>query len=157
MNKFPAIFTTLRSNLSFVLIIPIFWLCFVLLYQPCNVVELLHMGHFLLNFNATIIMCILLGVMIISRGVLVVLHRTLRLSWWKFIVWELAEVLIMSLFTALYLTLMYQGYFTYFQMVGQCLFYLLIIMIFVWNKNQNSCLLNDQFNKKYGGKKLWTL
>ena len=130
MNKFPAIFTTLRSNLSFVLIIPIFWLCFVLLYQPCNVVELLHMGHFLLNFNATIIMCILLGVMIISRGVLVVLHRTLRLSWWKFIVWELAEVLIMSLFTALYLTLMYGGEFAYFQMVGQCLFYLLLITIF---------------------------
>ena len=130
MNKFPAIFTTLRSNLSFVLIIPVFWLCFVLLYQPCGVVELLQMGQNLLNFNATIIMCILLGVMIISRGVLVVLHRTLRLNWWKFIVWELAEVLIMSLFTALYLTLMYGGEFAYFQMVGQCWFYLLLITIF---------------------------
>ena len=130
MNKLPSIFTTLRSNLSFILVIPIFWLCFVLLYQPSGVVGLLHMGQNMLNFNATIIMCVLLGVMIISRSVLMVLHRTLKLSWWKFIVWEMAELLIMSLFTALYLTLMYHGEFAYFQMVGQCLFYLLVITIF---------------------------
>lgn len=130
MNKLPSIFTTLRSNLSFILVIPIFWLCFVLLYQPSGVVGLLHMGQNMLNFNATIIMCVLLGVMIISRSVLMVLHRTLKLSWWKFIVWEMVELLIMSLFTALYLTLMYHGEFAYFQMVGQCLFYLLVITIF---------------------------
>ena len=129
MEKFPAIFTTLRSNLTFILAIPIFWLCFVLLYQPSSVVELLHMRQDMLNFNATIIMCILLGVMIISRSVLIVLHRTLKLNWRKFIVWELAELLTMSLFTALYLTLMYHSEFAYFQMVGQCLFHLLIITI----------------------------
>ena len=130
MNKLPAIFTALRSNLTFILAMPVFWLCFVLLYQPSSIVELLHMGKELLNFNTTIIMCILLGVMIVSRSVLMVLHRTLNLNWWKFIVWEMAELLTMSLFTALYLTLMYRGEFAYFQMVGQCLFYLLMITIF---------------------------
>lgn len=130
MNKLPSIFTALRSNLSFIVVIPVFWLCFVLLYQPSSVVGLLHMGQNMLNFNATIIMCILLGVMILSRSVLMVLHRTLKLNWWKFVVWEVAELLTMSLFTALYLTLMYRGAFAYFQMVGQCLFYLLIITIF---------------------------
>jgi hypothetical protein len=130
MNKFPAIFTALRSNLCFVLAIPVFWLCFVLLYQPNSVLELLNMGQGMLNFNATIIMCILLGVMIISRSVLMVLHRTLKLNWLKFVVWEVAELLTMSLFTALYLTLMYRGEFAYFHMVGQCLFYLLVITIF---------------------------
>lgn len=130
MNKLPAIFTALRSNLTFILAMPVFWLCFVLLYQPSSIVELLHMGKELLNFNTTIIMCILLGVMIVSRSVLMVLHRTLNLNWWKFIVWEMAELLTMSLFAALYLTLMYRGEFAYFQMVGQCLFYLLMITIF---------------------------
>lgn len=130
MNKFPSIFTALRSNLCFVLAIPVFWLCFVLLYQPSSVVELLNMRQNLLNFNATIIMCILLGVMIISRSVLMVLHRTLKWNWQKFIVWEVAELLTMSLFTALYLTLMYHGEFAYFHMVGQCLYYLLIITLF---------------------------
>ena len=130
MNTFPTIFTNLRSNLTFVLGIPIFWLCFVLLYQPSSVAELLQMRQNMLNFNSTIIMCILLGVMIISRSVLMVLHRTLKWDWWKFVVWEIAELLTMSLFTALYLTLMYHGQFAYFQMVGQCFFYLLIITIF---------------------------
>ena len=130
MSEFTPIMTALRSNLVFVLAIPIFWLSFVMLYQPLNLVDLLDMGGDKLNFNATIIMCILLGVMIISRGVFVVIHRTLNLNWWKMVLWELAELITMSLFTALYLTLMYQGDFTYFQMVGHTLFYLLIITIF---------------------------
>jgi hypothetical protein len=130
MNKLPSIFTALRSNLIFMITLPIFWLCFVLLYQPIRVVELLEMGRNLLNFNATIIMCILLGVMIISRGLLMAIHHTLKLNGWKLIIWEVAELLTMSLFTALYMTLMYHGKFTYFQMVGQCLFFLLSILLF---------------------------
>ena len=45
MNKLPSIFTALRSNLIFMITLPIFWLCFVLLYQPIRVVELLEMGR----------------------------------------------------------------------------------------------------------------
>ena len=127
MSKLTPVMTALRSNLVFMLVIPVFWLSFVLLYQPMNLVNLLNMGGDKLNFNTTIIMCILLGVMIISRGVFMAIHRTLKMNWWKMVVWELVELLTMSLFTALYLTLMYQGVFTYFQMVGQMLFYLFII------------------------------
>ncbi len=130
MNKLPSIMTALRSNLVFILSIPTFWLLFVLLYQPTNLVSLLNMNNEFLNFNTTIIMCILLGVMIISRTLLMVIHRSLKMKWWKFIVWELAELLTMSLFTALYVTLMYHGEITYFQLLGQCLFYLLIILIY---------------------------
>ena len=129
MNKFVPIMTALRSNIVFMIAIPVFWLSFVLLYQPINLVDLLNMNENKLNFNTTIIMCILFGVMIISRGVFMAIHRTLKMNWWKMVVWELVELFTMSMFTALYLTLMYQGHFTYFQMVGQCLFYLLIIMI----------------------------
>jgi hypothetical protein len=130
MNKLPSIFTALRINLIFMIALPIFWLSFVLVYQPMRVVEMLEMERHMLNFNTTIIMCILLGVMIISRGLLMAIHRTLRLNGWKFVIWELAELLTMSLFTALYMTLMYHGEYAYFYMVGQCLFYLLIILMF---------------------------
>lgn len=130
MGKLPSIMTALRSNLTFILAIPAFWLLFVLLYQPTSLVGLLNMDDMMLNFNTTIIMCILLGVMIISRSVLMVIHHTLKMNWWKLAVWELTEILTMSLFTALYLTLMYQGEFTYFQMLGQSLFYLLVILIY---------------------------
>lgn len=130
MNKLPSIFTTLRSNLTFVVVLPIFWLGFVLLYQPSGLVELLNMGGNMLSFNSTIIMCIILGVMIISRAVFMATQRSTSLNWFKFILWEIAELFITSLFMALYLTLMHHGEFAYFYMVGQVLFYLLLISIF---------------------------
>lgn len=130
MSKLPLIMTALRSNLVFMIMIPLFWLNFVLLYQPSRLVGLLDMGNAMVNFNTTIVMCILLGVMIVSRGVLMMIHSTLKMNWFKYVVWELAELLIMSFFVALYLTLMYQGQYAYFHMVGQCLFYLLIICVY---------------------------
>lgn len=130
MNKLPSIFSTLRSNLIFIVVLPVFWLGFVLLYQPSSLVELLNMRAGMLSFNATIIMCILLGVMIVSRAVLMATHRSIQHNWFTFILWEVAELFTMSLFTALYLTLMYHGEFAYFYMVGQILFYLLIISVF---------------------------
>ncbi len=130
MSKLPSIMTALRSNLVFILTLPIFWLCFVLLYKPASMISILGMGKDMLHFNATIIMCILLGVITISRVLLMSIHRSLKLGWWKFFLWELSELLAMSMFMALYLTLMYRGTHTYFYMVGQCLFYLFITCIY---------------------------
>ena len=130
MNKFPSIMTALRGNLSFVIALPLFWLSFVLLYQPQMWVKLLDMETVSLNFNATIIMCILLGVVLISRGILLAVHNTLRMNWFRIIQWELCEVLAMSMFTALYVTLMYHGEYPYFYMVGKCLYALLLTLVY---------------------------
>ena len=130
MNKFPSIMTALRGNLSFVVALPLFWLSFVLLYQPQMWVKLLDMETASLNFNATIIMCILLGVVLISRGILLAVHNTLRMNWSRIIQWELCEVLAMSMFAALYVTLMYHGEYPYFHVVGKCLFALLLTLVY---------------------------
>lgn len=130
MNKFPSIMTALRGNLSFVVALPLFWLSFVLLYQPQMWVKLLDMETASLNFNATIIMCILLGVVLISRGILLAVHNTLRMNWSRIIQWELCEVLAISMFAALYVTLMYHGEYPYFHVVGKCLYALLLTMIY---------------------------
>ena len=130
MNKFPSIMTALRGNLSFVVALPLFWLSFVLLYQPQMWVKLLDMETASLNFNATIIMCILLGVVLISRGILLAVHNTLRMNWSRIIQWELCEVLAMSMFAALYVTLMYHGEYPYFHVVGKCLYALLLTLVY---------------------------
>lgn len=130
MTKLPALLTSLRSNLTYVLGLPLFWLLFVLLYRPMSFVPLLDMGGQLLNFSSTIIMCILFGVMLLSRGLLTAVSSALRLTWLRFLAWELSEVLVMSLFSALYVTLMYHGEIAYFQVVGQCFYWLILIMIF---------------------------
>ena len=130
MSKLPSIMTTLRTNLVFMIVLPLFWLCFILLYKPAIIVDLLDMDENRLHFNTTIIMCIPFAVMIISRVLLMAIHRSLELGWWKLFLWELSELLVMSMFMALYLTLMYQGAHTYFYIVGQCLFSLLIICMY---------------------------
>ena len=130
MNKLPAFFSKLRSQLLYILGIPAFFLCFMLIYQPHLPTQLLETGQDMINFNTTIIMCILLGVMIISRVLILVLFHQLRFNWWRYVMWEVAELITMSMFMALYLTLMYQGVYPYFHVVGQSLYALLIICIY---------------------------
>ena len=130
MNKFPAIMTALRGNLSFLVTLPLFWLSFVLIYQPPMWATLLEMKTTSLSFNATIIMCILFGVVLISRAILLAVHRSLSMSWSKMIQWELCEVAIMSMFVALYITLMYHGEYAYFYIVGKCLYGLLLTLVY---------------------------
>lgn len=130
MNNLPSTFGKLPSQTLYILGIPLFFISFVLLYEPRTVLSLLDMGEEMLSFNATIIMCILLGVMIISRVLMLVLYRQIRFNMWRYAMWEIAEIITMSLFMALYLTLMYQGEYLYFQMVGKCLFNLLLITIY---------------------------
>ena len=130
MNKLPSITTTLRSNLICLITIPAFWLCFAVLYKPHMLEALLNTGDSMYNFNATIIMCILSGIMLISRGLFMAIHRTLKLNWLKFIFWQFCELITMSFFMALYVTLMYHSEFTYFYIVGQCIFQLLSILIY---------------------------
>ena len=131
MNKIPPIFSKLSSQLLYILGIPIFFLCFMQIYEPVHTAQLLDMGQDMLSFNTTIITCILLGVMIISRVLMMVLsHHQLRLDWLRYFYWEVAEVITMSLFMALYVTLMYKGVLPYFYVVGQCLYGLLLICIY---------------------------
>ena len=131
MNTFPSIFRKLRCQLLYIMGIPAFFLSFMLIYQPSHAANLLEMEQNMLSFNTTITMCILLGVMLISRSLMMVLsHHQLQLNWLRFIYWEIAELITMSLFMALYLTLMYKGALPYFHMVGQSLYALLLICIY---------------------------
>ena len=130
MEKLPKIFGSLKYNIIYILGIPVFCLGFVLLYKPHSVVALLEMGRDMLSFNTTIVMCILLGVMILSRVLLLCLYRQLQMTWLKYAAWEVAEIVSMSLFSALYISLMYHGDFSYFWVLGWCAFYLFFITIY---------------------------
>ena len=130
MERLPKIFGSLKYNIIYILGIPVFALGFVLLYKPRSVVALLEMNRDMLSFNTTIIMCILLGVMILSRVLLLCLYRQLKMTWLKYAAWEVAEIVGMSLFTALYISLMYHGALSYFWVLGWCAFYLFFITIY---------------------------
>ena len=130
MSKFPTVMTALRGNLSFVVTMPLFWLFFVVLYEPDMWIQLLEMEHVLVHSNAAIIATILLGVMLISRSVLLVVHHGFKMTWFKMIQWEVCEIVLMALFMSLYITLMFHGEYMYFYILGRCLYGLLFTLFY---------------------------
>ncbi|MBR3798392.1 MAG: LytTR family transcriptional regulator [Bacteroidales bacterium] len=86
------------------------------------------MGRGIMAFNTTMLFCILFGVLLISRLLLYVLRRLFVPTWLAYSLWIFGEVLVASLFMALYVTLMYHGEYPYFDVVGLCLFFNLIVL-----------------------------
>lgn len=112
------VFTRIRCLLFYVLGIPAFFLIFTTFYRPKWVFGLLDMETGMFSFNVTIVSCILLGVMALSRTLMSITYqhsRMTRLRWW---LWQAAEIVGMGLFVSLYLTLMYKGRYTYYGMAG---------------------------------------
>ena len=67
MSDLPQIFKRLSTNLWYVLGIPAFWLLFCLFYKPFGMETYLSMGRDIFSFNVTIMMCIILGCLLITR------------------------------------------------------------------------------------------
>jgi hypothetical protein len=114
--------------------IPAFFLIFTTLYRPMRVYDLFNMVAVkpdgLFSFNVTIVSCILLGVMAISRTLMAITYhhtRMTRMSWW---LWQVAELVGMSLFVSLYLTLMYKGQYTYYGMAGISMGVLVMTLVY---------------------------
>lgn len=132
--KVSPIFTRIKCLLYYVIGIPAFFLIFTTLYRPMRVYDLFNMVAVkpdgLFSFNVTIVSCILLGVMAISRTLMAITyHRTrmTRMSWW---LWQVAELVGMSLFVSLYLTLMYKGQYTYYGMAGISMGVLVMTLVY---------------------------
>lgn len=132
--KISPIFTRIKCLLYYVIGIPAFFLIFITLYRPMRVYDLFNMVAVkpdgLFSFNVTIVSCILLGVMAISRTLMAITyHRTrmTRMSWW---LWQAAELVGMSLFVSLYLTLMYKGQYTYYGMAGISMGVLVMTLVY---------------------------
>ena len=139
--RISAVFTSIRCLLYYILGIPVFFLIFTTLYRRFRVVQLLDMApQGLFSFNVTIISCILLGVMTLSRVLMAVTGRHSALSRMSWRLWHVAELVGMSLFVSLYLTLMYKGQYTYYGLAGVSMSFLTLTLVYpytilylVWN------------------------
>lgn len=116
--------------MSYILLIPTFFLVFMILYRPERAVAFFDMGKGMLSFNVTIVSCILLGVMILSRVLMAVTAHRWSLTKRGWIGWQAGEVVVMGLFTALYMTLMYHGQYTYYGVAGGCIMMLTAVLIY---------------------------
>lgn len=102
--------------------LPIFFLSFVLLYQSEWMVAFLNMGigDGRLVFNSLMLTSILIGVLCASRIPMTACRSHLHLTWFQYVLWSAAEVVVCACFMALYMALMYGDY-GYFPALGQCL------------------------------------
>ena len=83
------------------------------------------MGRDMTVFNTLILMCIMIAVLCGSRIPMTACRKHLHLPWVYYILWSLAEMVVMALFMALYMVLMYHGEPGYFVCAGKCMLVLL--------------------------------
>ena len=118
------------SAMLHALLIPLFTFVFAILYKPFGIVEVLDMKSGSWSFNITILLCITLGSMAISRMVLFFIRKRMTPGGFPYATWCLGEIIFCSLFAGLYLTLMMGGERGYFEVVGATIGQLVGITIY---------------------------
>lgn len=121
MEKNNIMITGAHSTLLHSVALPVFFLLFVVFYEPFEIKALLTMENSSFTFNVTMLFCILLVTMSITRCWLYFIGKVRSLSRIEYALWCVAEVLIASLFMALYLSLMMDIAPPYYELVGKAL------------------------------------
>lgn len=114
----------LQNGLSTILhslIIPVFSFVFVIMYDPYGLKETLAMGGKGYTFNLTIIFCIVLGSISLSRAVMYIIRKRYSLSNPLYAAWCMGETIISALFISLYAVLMMKGGKPFFEIAGTSL------------------------------------
>lgn len=132
MNSFPDNLLKYRAQVVFFLALPIFFFVWVLLYDSGSMYELLLAGgpSSELNLNLPVLTSIIFVVSALTRTLLYLLRNRLSMTTFKYVVWCAAEVAIMSLFIALYLTLRSRSGQDYFDTLLKSLWHLYSVLIY---------------------------
>jgi len=127
MKEIPVVFKKFWVQLLYFLTIPAFYLFFVLMYDPFRIQEYYNMGRGLMSFNLTMVFCIILLTLTGLRLLFFFLRKVMHLSWFLYIGWCFAEILLISFFMSLYIFLMSKMSSTFFTTWGTCLSHILSI------------------------------
>ena len=101
------------------LTVPLFILFFILFYKPLDIDCLLEMRHATFTFNVTILFCIILVSISITRCCLYIIGKYKAFSRPIYAVWCVAEMIIAALFSSLYITLMLDAPVPFFEIAGR--------------------------------------
>jgi len=120
MKKAPSSLLSLTTMFLHILVIPVFFLGFILIYQSTWMNRFLESNHNMLIFNVLMLTSILIGVLCASRIPITACRRYIRFTWWQYVLWSFAEIIVFSCFAALYMALIY-GTYGYFPALAQCI------------------------------------
>ena len=143
-------------HLLYVVLIPVFFLTFCLIYNPFDIIgfydDVLGNNY---AFHLVMLSCIMLGTITITRLVLSAMLRHNAFVWWQYSVWCLGEILVVSMFEALYSTLFFGDELPYFMAVSYCLQfvgtvviypYIILILIRVIAERNEALAQKDSFS-----------
>ncbi len=118
------------STIMHSLIVPLFALVFITYYRPYAVYEFLQMEHASFTFNASILFCIVLVSMSITRGWLYLIGKYKGVSKPVYLAWCAGETLVAAMFASLYLILMTRESVPFFELAGYTFVMLLATCIY---------------------------
>lgn len=130
LKTLPAIFGSFGTQLWYILLSAYFFFFVVAVYRPFEMSEALDMGRGLFYFNTTMLMCIILVTLLLTRLLFWGLFRHLQRNWLGYSFWCFGEISVVTYFMALYLCLMGGAVTPYFQQVAICLQYSFLILVY---------------------------
>jgi fumarate reductase subunit D len=117
-NSTSKIILSGASTIMHSLIVPVFVLLFTIYYRPYGVYDVLHMEHASFAFNATILFCIVLVSISITRGWLYLIAKYREIPKTAYLLWCIGETLAASLFITMYIVLMDKEAEPFFELAG---------------------------------------
>lgn len=140
MSALPPLFRHFTNELWYIFHLPFFFFVFMVVWVPFHSETDLDMGRSLFMFNVTMMMCIILVTLLLSRTVRYLLGCTVNRSWWQLLAWCAMELTVITYFLALYLYLMDPSV-TYFRWVALSLQYSFLLLIFPYLLITGVCAL----------------
>lgn len=126
MGYFPKVFRQFVPQLIQIIVLPIFFFSFMLIYRPDGFDELIM--HQMYGVHITIISCIILVSAIITRLIYYFLPSSFNYP--LYIFWCLCEIIFTSFFVALYIWLIRGRDMMYLEVFGSSFRYLSLILIY---------------------------
>ena len=96
-----------RNQVKYAVILPVFFLFFMSVYEPFSFMDVVNVGGKSLTFHLLMLSSVMMGVLALTRLVFSVLYKYIPFKWWHYVLWCLGEVLVISFFFALYISLFY--------------------------------------------------
>lgn len=118
----------LRKHLLVLFIVPFFFVAFSIGYRPFDMFSLCDFGFFKPPVHIVLLGCIILVMLLLSRTVYFFVERHDHFHWWADLIWCLAEIFIISFFTAMYMSLF--AHRPYFECLGLSLQFNFTILIY---------------------------
>lgn len=118
------------STIMHSMIVPLFVLIFTIYYKPSAFYNLLHMEHASFAFNATIVFCIVLLSISITRGWLYLIGKYRDVNKSTYIVWCIGEMLVAALFISLYVVLMDNKDVPFFELAGTSFVMMMAVCVY---------------------------